>query len=187
MSVSYIDYNAFSCLQSFTCSCNAIKLIFLVCASNRQAKASSMESQSEELSRLRAEKACMKQLLSSKDAQLAQSCVVIASKDEVIACKDELLLSRSAELQRCQQLMQWKPLSAERAAAVTDSSNSSKRQCLRDSCAAELPLDRDVLDYVFSFVGGGDHLYTGGVSKRWRGIYIQYRARTVQQRLIASL
>jgi hypothetical protein len=27
---------------------------------------------------------------------------------------------------------------------------------------------------VFSYVGGGDHLYIGGVSRRWRGRYIQF-------------
>jgi hypothetical protein len=27
---------------------------------------------------------------------------------------------------------------------------------------------------VFGYIGGGDHLYVGGVSKRWRGRYLQY-------------
>jgi hypothetical protein len=30
---------------------------------------------------------------------------------------------------------------------------------------------------VFSFVGGGDHLYAAGVSRLWRGRYLQYCAR----------
>jgi hypothetical protein len=33
-----------------------------------------------------------------------------------------------------------------------------------------------VLDQIFSYVGGGDHLYTGGVSRRWRGRYLQHCA-----------
>jgi hypothetical protein len=44
---------------------------------------------SEELSRRRAENVSLKQLVTSKDAQLA--------------CKDELLASRTAELQRCEE------------------------------------------------------------------------------------
>jgi hypothetical protein len=39
------------------------------------------------------------------------------------------------------------------------------------------PLDRDeLLDQIFSYVGGGDHLFVAGVSRRWRGRYLQYCA-----------
>jgi hypothetical protein len=31
-----------------------------------------------------------------------------------------------------------------------------------------------MLDHVFSYVGGGDHLYVGGVSRRWRGRYLRH-------------
>ena len=31
-----------------------------------------------------------------------------------------------------------------------------------------------MLDHVFSFVGGGDHLYIAGVSRRWRGRYLRH-------------
>jgi hypothetical protein len=44
-------------------------------------------------------------------------------------------------------------------------------------CAAPLRKD-DMLDHVFSFVGGGDHLYIAGVSRRWRGRYLQLCAHT---------
>jgi hypothetical protein len=131
----------------------------------------------EELSRLRAERtsllqlvAVKDQLLASKDAQLS---TVVACKDEVIASKDELLACRAAELQHCKaELLQSRPAISEPLAAAAD---SSKLQCLRSSSKAAAPLERDdLLDCVFSYVGGGDHLYTGGVCRRWRGRYIQY-------------
>jgi hypothetical protein len=41
------------------------------------------------------------------------------------------------------------------------------------------PLEEDkVLAHVFSFVGRGDHLYTGGVSRKWRGDYMQHCTKT---------
>jgi hypothetical protein len=133
-----------------------------------------METQGEELSRLRAEHtsflqlvAVKDQLLASKDAQLS---TVIASKDEVIASKNQLLASRTAELQRCMALLQHSISSPASDAATPD---SSKRQRLLDSSA--MPLDRDeLLDHVFSYVGGGDHIYVGGVSRRWRGRYLRH-------------
>jgi hypothetical protein len=90
----------------------------------------------------------------------------------VIASKAKLLASRTAELQRCkQELLQHRGVTYGSDAAAGD---KSKRQRLHSS-NAESPLGRDdLLDAVFSFVGGGDHLYMGGVSKRWRGRYIQY-------------
>jgi hypothetical protein len=176
MSGSDIDDSNLPCLQSFKryhVLANVIELNFAVC-SNRQANASSMESQSEELSRLRAENACMKQLLTSNDAQMASTA---ASYAALLACKDELLASRAIELQRCKEdFLQHKAATAELHAAVAD---SSKTQRLYNSSSAETPLDRDVvLDDVFSFVGGGDHLHIGGVSRRWRGRYVQYCAQT---------
>eukprot|EP00953_Heterococcus_sp_UTEX-ZZ885_P010042 5870-Heterococcus_DN1.PRE.2 len=128
---------------------------------------------SEELSRLRAELASSKQLLTSKDAQLlACKDELLACKDHLVATKDELLASRAAEVQRCQELLQHtrKGSAAESDAVAAD---SSKRQRLQDCSVSPLVRD-DVLDHVFSYVGGGDHLYTGGVSRRWRGRYIQY-------------
>jgi hypothetical protein len=89
-----------------------------------------MESHSEELSRLRAENASLKQLLTNKDAQMAQGSVVIASKDELLVCKDkllamkdELLVSRTAELQHYKQkLLQYKTAHPEAEVPAADSS-----------------------------------------------------------------
>jgi hypothetical protein len=134
-----------------------------------------METQGEELITLRAAHTSFFQLVAVKDqlsaSKNAQLSTVIASKDEVIASENELLTNRTAELQRCNELL---PATSEPLAAATD---SSKRQCLHSSSNVEAPLDRDdILDDVFSFVGGGDHLYTGGVCRRWRGRYMQYCA-----------
>jgi hypothetical protein len=139
-----------------------------------------METAGEELSRLRAENSCLKQLLESKYAQLAQCSLVIASNAALLACKDELLVNRAEELQRLKSLTSFadlhgastsatlEKLAAERQHAYDSSSNST---------VIAAPLDRDeLLNVVFSFVGGGDHLYVGGVCRRWRGLYIQYCA-----------
>jgi hypothetical protein len=127
-----------------------------------------METQGEELSRLRAENASLKKLLAaSKDAHLT-------SNAALLACKDQLLASRAAELQRCkEELLQYRVATPGSDAAAAD---SSKRQRLHHSSSStESPLDRDdILDHVFSFVGGGDHLYTGGVNRRWRGRYLRH-------------
>jgi hypothetical protein len=84
--------------------------------------------------------------------------------------KDELLASRAAELQRSQELQQH---GIETAGSDKAEACSSKRQRLHDSSVS--PLDKDViLDRVFRFVEGGDHLYFGGVSRRWRGRYLRH-------------
>jgi hypothetical protein len=131
-----------------------------------------METANEELSRLRAELARSKQLLDSKDAQLACKDELLSCKDKLLSTQDELLASREAELQRCQELLQRSAVPTEPDVAAAD---SCKRQRLHCSSTAESPLDRDdVLDDVFIFVGGGDHLYVGGVSRRWRDRYKQH-------------
>jgi hypothetical protein len=123
----------------------------------------SMETADEELKRLRAENSSLLQLR-DKDAE------IIACKDELLATKDEFLASRAVELQRCHELLQQRS-----AIAGSDAADSRKRQRLHDSSV--LPLDRDeVLDRVFRFVGGGDHLYVSGVSRRWRGRYLGHCA-----------
>jgi hypothetical protein len=125
-----------------------------------------MESQGEELGRLSAEVASLKELLANTNAQMTSAAACNAA---LLACKDELLASRSAELQRCQQLLLGRITRSEMDAAAAD---SRKRQRLHD---ADSPLERDdLLDYVFSYVGGGDHLYTGGVCRRWRGLYVSH-------------
>jgi hypothetical protein len=53
----------------------------------------------------------------------------------------------------------------------------------------ESPLDKDVvLDNVFSYVGTGDYLYTGAVSRRWRGRYIKlcYSSTTLQKQKLCT-
>jgi hypothetical protein len=84
-----------------------------------------------------------------------------------------LLSCTASRLQRCkQELLQHRGVTYGSNAAAAD---NGKRQRLQTSSKAESPLERDdFLDYVFSFVGGGDHLYIGGVSRRWRGRYIQH-------------
>jgi hypothetical protein len=77
--------------------------------------------------------------------------LLLSSDVQLPACKNELLASRAA------------------GSAAPD----SERQLLGDSSV--LPLDRDdVLVEVFSYVGGGDHLYVSGVCRRWRDRYMQY-------------
>jgi hypothetical protein len=41
--------------------------------------------------------------------------------------------------------------------------------------AAALEKD-EILDQIFSYVGGGDHLYVAGIYRKWRGKYLQYCA-----------
>jgi hypothetical protein len=153
-----------------------------------------METQGEELSKLRAELASSKDLLTSKDAQLAQSSVLIASKDQVIASQAELLSSRAEEVARLSSLVQT---SAGLCARVTTmeveaGTSATKRQRSQDSssngngnsssssssCSCSTVtsvLERDeLLDKIFSYVGGGDHLYVAGVSRKWRGNYLTH-------------
>jgi hypothetical protein len=128
-----------------------------------------METAGEELSRLRAETVSLRQLL--------------AIKNELLASKDAGLAGRAAELQRSQELLQHSTAVIQSDAAAID---SSKRQVLYDSSV--LPLDRDdILGEVFSFVGGGDHLYVSGISRRWRGRYIQYCVRNSTSELDGKL
>jgi hypothetical protein len=73
----------------------------------------------------------------------------------------------------CEEMLQHSAASHQAGGAAV---GSSKRQ--RPQFSSVVPLDKDdILDDVFSCVGGGDHLYIGGVSRRRRGRYIQYCAR----------
>jgi hypothetical protein len=114
---------------------------------------------SEELSSLRAEP------VSARTAEQ------LFCKDEQLGMKDERPASTLAELQH----------RSARVHTGAVASNSSKRQRLYDSSVS--PLDKyDLLEDVFEFVGGGDHLYTGGVSSRWRNRYMQYCAKNKSKR-----
>jgi hypothetical protein len=157
-----------------------------------------MEAPDNELTTLRAEVLRLKelmvvkdQLLISKDAQLASKDEVIASKVEVIACK-EAVLSRTAE-----ELQQYKSsaASSKPVAAGGDRIDAEqpcrKRQRVHNSSSSfevASPLDKDeILDHVFRYVGGGDHLYVGGVSRRWRGRYMQYCAEVSSSKRVKKL
>jgi hypothetical protein len=123
-------------------------------------------------------------VVASNDEVIASKVEIIASKVEVIAC-NEALLSRTAE-----ELQQYKgsaSASKPAAAAATDEKHDaeqpcSKRQRVHNSSSSSSfeiasPLDRDeILDHIFGYVGGGDHLYVGGVNRHWRGRYMQYCA-----------
>jgi hypothetical protein len=70
---------------------------------------------------------------------------------------------------RINQLQRSSPEQSAVAAATEE-----KRQCVINSSNSSvelaLPLDKDdILDHVFSYVGGGDHLYVAGVNRSWRG------------------
>jgi hypothetical protein len=116
-----------------------------------------METEGEELSRLRAEVASFRQLLTSKDAQLAKSSVIIASKDQVIACQVELM-RKAEEVQRLKCLV---PASAGSCAADSIDVSAGTPGGVHDSSCSTVtsPLDSDeLLHDIFSYVGGGDHL-----------------------------
>jgi hypothetical protein len=63
--------------------------------------------------------------------------------------------------------------------------HQAQRARLQDQ---ESPLDKDVvLDNVFSYVGTGDYLYTGAVSRRWRGRYkLCYSSKTLQEQKLCT-
>eukprot|EP00953_Heterococcus_sp_UTEX-ZZ885_P003347 2338-Heterococcus_DN1.PRE.2 len=126
--------------------------------------------------------------LSSKDAQLLCKDAQLSTKDEVIASKAEMnaLLSRTVEELQQHKICasSGKPADAAADHRLDSEQPSSKRQRLQSSSSSSSssfeiasPLDKDeVLDQIFGFVGGGDHLYVGGVSRRWGGRYMQYCA-----------
>eukprot|EP00953_Heterococcus_sp_UTEX-ZZ885_P009472 5574-Heterococcus_DN1.PRE.1 len=123
-----------------------------------------MESADEELIRLRTENTSLQQLLQCKDE-------LLATRYELLATKDKLLASQAADLQHCQELLRHRTLTPE---SITAAADNSKRQRLPHGTSVS-PLDKDeVIDAVFGFVGGGEHLYVSGVSKRWRDRYLEH-------------
>jgi arginine repressor len=149
---------------------------------------------------LRAEVHRLKELMASKDEVIASKNEVIASKnaqlssrDEIITLKDEVIACKEAVLSRTiEELQQLKSVSSSKPAAAADNEHdtqqpNSKRQRMCDfssgssssssSFEVASPLDKDeILDHVIGYVGGGDHLYIGGVNRKWRGRYMQYCA-----------
>jgi hypothetical protein len=117
---------------------------------------------------------CKDQLLTSKEAQLAMKEELVASKEAQLASQGELLASRTEGMERLQTELQLRDASlddnSKRQRVHNNSSNSSS--CC---CAALSPLDKnELLDHVFSYAGGGDHLFIAGVSRRWRGRYLRH-------------
>jgi hypothetical protein len=99
------------------------------------------------------------QLLASKDQMLAKNEALLAMKDEVMALKSKLLKQGSMNKDD------------------ETATSQRKRQCVGDSSGNDVAaaLDKDeILDQIFSYVGGGDHLYVAGVNRKWRSRYTQY-------------
>jgi hypothetical protein len=105
-----------------------------------------METAGEELSRLRAENACLKQLMTRKSsARLAQSCVLFVSMYAVIAGKVSLTVNKAVRWLNSFNLVQVLDVSlgATREAALAN----EQRQC-----GSATALDRDdVLDHCGTY------------------------------------
>jgi hypothetical protein len=136
-----------------------------------------MEAPDNEVDALRAEVLRLKELMAVKDQLLAAKDEIIASKMEVVACKEALLSRTAEELQQCKSASRSKPAAA---AENRIEQPCSKRRRLHTGSCCEVasPLDNDgIFDLVLSYVGGGEHLYIGGVSRCWRGRYMQHCAK----------
>jgi hypothetical protein len=85
-------------------------------------------------------------------------------KDEIDALKQQLRLADAvnAALVAEKEVLHAQP-------AAKDSELHSCRQAVALS-----PLDRDeIFDTIFGYVGEGDYLYTGAVSRWWKGRYVK--------------
>jgi hypothetical protein len=107
--------------------------------------------------------------LVAKDAMIAAKNSELVAKDGELAAKDGELAALRIALEQAQQLA----VSGTRQADVTEGGageHAKKRARVADSSSS--PLDDDeILDTVFSYVGIGDYIYTGAVSRRWKGRY----------------
>jgi hypothetical protein len=116
--------------------------------------------------------------LQTLSTELAQAQALLAAKNEllraqdvVIASKDALVASQSNELTYLKSSSSTNG-NYTRDARGDDTARKRQHQDTHDACSA---LERDeVLDHIFSFVGGGEHLYVGGVDRRWRGRYLRH-------------
>jgi hypothetical protein len=87
---------------------------------------------------------------------------------ELTAAKDGEL--QSLRLLAASQAQQLAASSKHQREDVDEPDNKRARLAVKSSS----PLDDDeLLDTVFSFVGIGDYIYTGAVSRRWKGRYIK--------------
>jgi hypothetical protein len=93
----------------------------------------------------------------------------IARLQELLAAKDQLLACKEGTGRPTEELRQYK--------GSDHPDDNIKRRRLYHSSSLEgaSPLDRDeVLDQILSYIGGGEHLYIAGVSRRWRGRYLRF-------------
>jgi hypothetical protein len=94
---------------------------------------------------------------------------LLRAKDALLAAKDGELAALRVALSQVQQLA----LSATRQADATEGGageHAKKRARPADDSCSPL-LEDGILDAVFSYVGIGDNIYTGAVSRRWNGRY----------------
>eukprot|EP00953_Heterococcus_sp_UTEX-ZZ885_P006480 3963-Heterococcus_DN1.PRE.2 len=151
-----------------------------------------MEAAGEELSMLEAKDTSLDQLLVNKDPVLGSA---VASNATLLACSDEMPMSEAEQVQRLLSLAATAASAAAFSNVSLEAQLYSKRQRLHSSSSSssstssssgscESPFDKDdTLEHMFSLVGGGDHLYTGAVSRRWREKYTQYCARSTTAEL----
>jgi hypothetical protein len=93
---------------------------------------------------------------------------LLVSKNQEIAYKDAIILQNNGQPQQYTMSPQ---LAGLRSNWQRENNNSSSSI----SQTAESPLNKDeILDRVFLYVGGGEHLYVAAVNRRWRGRYLQH-------------
>jgi hypothetical protein len=91
-----------------------------------------------------------------------------AAKNGELAAKDGELAALRMALE-AQQLNIGASRQADAAEGGTSEHAKKRARLADDSCS---PLDDDeILDAVFSYIGVGDYIYTGAVSRRWNGRY----------------
>eukprot|EP00953_Heterococcus_sp_UTEX-ZZ885_P003356 2338-Heterococcus_DN1.PRE.11 len=129
---------------------------------------------------------------------MAPASAVAGLKAENALLREQLHAERCASQQKVEQLLIKNGAALSALKDEVRSIRKSERRSSRESDPAPFaqrkrhssssgssstditaPLDKnDILDNVFGCVGGGDHLYVGGVSRTWRGRYMQLCAQT---------
>jgi hypothetical protein len=92
----------------------------------------------------------------------------LAAKDRELAAKSNELAAKDGELQSVRLLQQL--ARQVRMPDVGPGEHAKKHARLADDSRSPLA-DDQILDTVFSYVGIGDYIYTGAVSRRWNGRY----------------
>jgi septal ring factor EnvC (AmiA/AmiB activator) len=114
---------------------------------------------------LRAENALLREQLNAERCASQQKVeqLLIKNGAALSALKDEVRSIRKSEPRNPRE-SQAAPVAQRKRQHVSSSSSGSS------STDTTAPLDKDyILDNVFGYVGGGDHLYIAGVNRRWRG------------------